>query len=61
MNNVAKIKNNSQKIQIRIHVIRLKFFFKTYQDDFKARMLEEKEGVHSGDTLPRAFHFFLSD
>ena len=27
----------------------------------EARLLEGREGVHSGDTLPRAFYFFLSD
>ena len=30
---------------------------KPYQDDFKTRMLEGREGVHSGNTLPLAFEF----
>ena len=30
-------------------------FPKTYQGDFKIRLLEGREGVHSSDILPQAF------
>ena len=62
MHNATEIKINSQNPNLNpcnlIKSIKERIP-KTYQDDFKTRFLEGREGVNSGDTLPRALHVGL--
>ena len=62
MQNVAEIENFNHKTPLQDPCNSNKLIekvSKTHQDDFKARILEGREGVHTGYTIPRAFHIFL--